>query len=128
MRLWGVCGHRQRAGIPVHPRPLQSVPKHGVHGHAGPGALRLGHQRAEPRPGGPGGRQADHRRCGQAGGDALRPDHAEAVGLQEGTEPDLLGGDRVQHLSTTKIPESSLPFFPPCTSHIPVTPVRLHAS
>lgn len=48
--------------------PLQSVSVHGAHGHAGGGALRLGHKRAEPRPGGPGGRQADHRGRGQASG------------------------------------------------------------
>lgn len=48
--------------------PAQSVSVLGAHGHEGAGALRLGLQRAEPRPGGPGGRQADHRGRGQAGG------------------------------------------------------------
>lgn len=48
--------------------PVQSVSVHGAHGHAGSGALRLSHQRAEPRLGGPGGRQADHRGRGQASG------------------------------------------------------------
>lgn len=40
----------------------------GAHGHACAGPLRLGHQGAEPRPGRPGGRQADYRGCGEAGG------------------------------------------------------------
>lgn len=45
----------------------QPVPVRRAHGHAGARALRLGHQGAEPRAGGPGGRQADHRGRGQAG-------------------------------------------------------------
>lgn len=47
---------------------MQLVSERGAHGHARPRALRLRHQGAEPRTGGPGGREADHRGRGKAGG------------------------------------------------------------
>lgn len=47
---------------------VQPVSLLGAHGHAASRPQRLRHQGAEPRPGGPGWRQADHRRRGQAGG------------------------------------------------------------
>lgn len=48
--------------------PPQPVTLLRAHGHAGARPQRLCHQGAEPRPGGPGRRQADHRRRGPAGG------------------------------------------------------------
>lgn len=47
---------------------VQPVSVHGAHGHARAHTLCLGHQRAEPYPGWPGGWQADYCRRGKAGG------------------------------------------------------------
>lgn len=54
----------------VFPTPVSVQPfsVHGAHGHACTHTLCHGHQGAEPHLGGPGGWQADHCRCGQAGG------------------------------------------------------------
>ena len=38
--------------------------------------------------------------------DAFGPDHTEAVGLQQETDPDLLGGDGVQHLARPSLPST----------------------
>ncbi|KAA8579540.1 hypothetical protein FQN60_006633 [Etheostoma spectabile] len=55
---------------------------------------------------------------------AFGPDYTEAVGLQQETDPDLLGGDCVQHPARQQLNPSQSPSpepSPPCTSHIPVT-------
>lgn len=48
--------------------PPQPVSVRRAHGHEGASVLHLSHQGAEPCAGGTGGRQADHRGRGQAGG------------------------------------------------------------
>lgn len=50
--------------------------------------------------------------------DAFRPDHTEAVGLQQETDPDLLGGDGVQHLARPQLTHPGPPApNPPLCAH-----------